>query len=177
MFNGLGGYPQIVVTRQGRAAALPDAKPTQIQPSKSCPWVTHHIAKALFTLLEPRTGMLRGQDGKRQPGQCLSGCHGLLRAHDLRNHGVVALDGYGLAPGGNAVQYLAGISGELCRSNGLHCQSFWKYALIRILRKNRKPWNFRRIFTGVGTRLCKAHYNATGRHNGRGRPVQVGRPA
>ena len=55
--------------------------------------------------------MLRGQNWKRESGQRLRGCHGLLRGHDLSDHGVIALNRDGLALCGYAVQYFAGISG------------------------------------------------------------------
>lgn len=77
--------------------------------------------------------MLRGQNWKHEAGQRLRGCHGLLWRHDLSDHGVIALNGDGLAPCGYAVQYLAGISGEFCSADGLHCLAPNEYAWVRIL--------------------------------------------
>ena len=77
--------------------------------------------------------MLRGQNWKHEAGQRLRGCHGLLWRHDLSDHGVIALNGDGLAPCGYAVQYLAGISGEFCSADGLHCLVPNEYAWVRIL--------------------------------------------
>lgn len=51
----------------------------------------------------------------------------------MSDHGVIALNGYGLAPCGYAVQYLAGISGEFCSADGLHCLAPNEYAWVRIL--------------------------------------------
>jgi hypothetical protein len=51
----------------------------------------------------------------------------------LSDHGVIALNGDGLAPCGYAVKYLAGISGEFGSTYGLHCLAPNEYAWVRIL--------------------------------------------